>query len=119
MAIIKPFKGYRPKKEFAGKIASRPYDVLNSEEAREVVKANDYSFLHVVKPEVDLPEDVDLHSDVVYNKGKESLEKLIAEGMFFQDKTDCFYIYGQTMWGKTQYGIVGCAAVEDYMNNIF
>ncbi len=118
MAIIKPFKGYRPGKEFADKIASRPYDVLNSEEAREVVKTNDHSFLHVVKPEVDLPENIDLHSDVVYKKGKENLEKLIAGGMFVQDESECFYIYGQTMWGKTQYGIVGCAAVEDYMNNI-
>ena len=118
MAIIKAFKGYRPNKEIVDKIASRPYDVLNSEEAREVVKINDHSFLHVVKPEVDLPENIDLHSDVVYNKGKENLLNLISEGTFVQDESDCLYIYGQTMWNKTQYGIVGCAAVEDYMNNI-
>ncbi|MBN1186077.1 MAG: DUF1015 domain-containing protein [Bacteroidales bacterium] len=118
MAIIKPFKGFRPKKEFANKIASRPYDVLNSDEAREEVKGNPHSFLHVVKPEVDLPLDVDIHSQVVYNKAKENLDKLIADGIFTQDSTPCYYIYAQTMWGKTQYGIVGCAAVEDYMNNI-
>jgi uncharacterized protein (DUF1015 family) len=118
MTIIKAFKGFRPKKEFPDKVASRPYDVLNSEEAREAVKTNKHSFLHVVKPEVDLPENVDLHSDEVYYKGKENLRKLISDGMFVQDESECLYIYGQTMWGKTQYGIVGCAAVEDYMNNI-
>ena len=118
MAIIKPFKGFRPLKKHVDQVASRPYDVLNSEEAREEVKGNPHSFLHVVKPEVDLPPDVDLHSDIVYNKAKESMKKLIAEGMFVQDKEECFYIYAQTMWGKTQYGIVGCAAVEDYMNNV-
>jgi len=118
MAIIKAFKGYRPKKEYVNQVASRPYDVLNSDEAREEVKGNPHSFLHVVKPEVDLPRDVDLHSDIVYNKAKENLTKLISEGMFVQDKEEYLYIYAQTMWGKTQYGIVGCAAVEDYMNNI-
>ncbi len=118
MAILKAFKGYRPRKEHVDKVASRPYDVLNSEEAREEVKGNPYSFLHVVKPEVDLPEDVDLHSDAVYYKGKENLDRLIEEGMFAQDDQDMLYIYAQTMNGKTQYGIVGCAAVEDYMNNV-
>jgi len=118
MAIIKAFKGFRPKKENVDQVASRPYDVLNSEEAREEVKGNPHSFLHVVKPEVDLPADVDLHSDLVYNKAKENLKKLIDNGMFVQDKEEVLYIYAQTMWGKTQYGIVGCAAVEDYLNNI-
>lgn len=117
MAIIKPFKGYRPVKELAAPIASRPYDVLSSEEAREEVKGNPYSFLHVVKPEVDLPENIDVHSQEVYDKGKENLKKLIANGTFSQDSKPCFYIYAQSMWGKTQYGIVGCAAVKDYMNN--
>ncbi len=118
MAILKAFRGYRPVKEHVGQVASRPYDVLNSEEAREEVKENPYSFLHVVKPEVDLPESVDLHSEMVYNKGKENLERLIREGMFKQDEEERLYIYAQTMFGKTQYGIVGCAAVEDYMNNV-
>lgn len=118
MAIIKAFRGYRPRKEYVHDIASRPYDVLNSEEAREEVKDNPHSFLHVVKPEVDLPEDVDLHSDIVYNKGKENLDRLINEGMFQQDEEPSLYIYAQTMFGKTQYGIVACAAVEDYMNDV-
>ena len=118
MAIIRAFKGFRPKKENVDQVASRPYDVLNSEEAREEVKGNPHSFLHVVKPEVDLDENVDLHSDIVYNKAKENLAGLINSGMFAQDKDDYLYIYAQTMWGKTQYGIVACAAVEEYMNNI-
>ena len=99
-------------------MASRPYDVLNSKEAREEVKGNPWSFLHVVKPEVDLPEGCDLYSDLVYQKGRENLQKLIDEGYFVQDESDCLYIYGQTMNGKTQYGIVACAAVEDYMGDI-
>jgi uncharacterized protein (DUF1015 family) len=118
MAIIKSFKGYRPKKENVDKVASRPYDVLNSEEAKLEVKGNPYSFLHVVKPEVDLPDDVDLHSDVVYHKAKENLKKLFQEEMFVQDELESLYIYAQTMSVKTQYGIVACAAVEDYMNGI-
>ncbi len=118
MSIFKPFKGFRPKKEHVNKVASRPYDVLNSEEARVEVEGNPHSFLHVVKPEVDLPKDVDLHSDVVYNKAKSNLEKLIQDGMFVQDEKAYFYVYAQTMFGKTQYGIVGCSGVADYMNNV-
>lgn len=118
MAIIKAFKGYRPVKELVKHIASRPYDVISSEEAREEVRKNPHSFLHVVKPEVDLPVDIDLHSQAVYNKGKENLHNLISSKIFIQDATDYFYIYAQSMWGKTQYGIVGCAAVDDYMNNV-
>ncbi len=118
MAILKAFKGFRPLKDHVDMVASRPYDVLNSDEAREEVMENPFSFLHVVKPEVDLPEDIDLHSDVVYNKGRENLEKLISDGMFVQDEKDKLYIYAQTMFGNTQYGIVGCAAVDDYLINV-
>ncbi|MEA3462278.1 MAG: DUF1015 family protein [Bacteroidota bacterium] len=118
MAVIHAFKGFRPGKEKVNKVASRPYDVLNSSEAREEVRGNPWSFLHVVKPEVDLPGDTDLHSDLVYNKGRENLQKLIAEGYFVQDESDRLYIYGQTMFGKTQYGIVACAAVDDYLGDI-
>jgi uncharacterized protein (DUF1015 family) len=118
MAKIHAFKGYRPGKEKVNEVASRPYDVLNSSEAREEVKGNPWSFLHVVKPEVDLPEGTDIHSALVYDKGKQNLEKLIAEGYFVQDEAECLYVYGQTMFGKTQYGIVACAAVDDYLDNI-
>ena len=118
MAKIHAFKGFRPGKEKVNEVASRPYDVLNSSEAREEVKGNPWSFLHVVKPEVDLPEGTDLHSALVYDKGNQNLEKLIAEGYFVQDEAECLYVYGQTMFGKTQYGIVACAAVDDYLNDI-
>lgn len=118
MAKIHAFKGFRPGKDKVSEVASRPYDVLNSSEAREEVRGNPWSFLHVVKPEVDLPEDTDLHSELVYNKGKENLQKLIAEGYFVQDESEQLYIYGQTMFGKTQYGIVACAAVNDYLDDI-
>jgi len=118
MAILHAFRGYRPGKEHADQVASRPYDVLSSAEARVEVEGNPWSFLHVVKPEVDLPGDISLYSDQVYQKGKENLEKLIREGYFVQDERDMLYVYGQTMWGKTQYGIVGCAAVDDYLNGV-
>lgn len=118
MAILKAFRGYRPKNEFVKRIASPPYDVISSEEARELVRENPLSFLHVVKPEVDLPEDTDLHAPEVYQKGKENLYRMIDEGIYFQDDEEYLYIYAQTMWGKTQYGLVGCAGVLDYMNNL-
>jgi len=117
MAILRAFRGFRPKKELSARIASRPYDVLNSEEAREVVKGNPYSFLRVVKPEVDLPPGTNLYAEEVYQKGLSNLEKMIAEGIFFQDEQASLYVYSQTMNGKTQYGIVGCANVLDYLNN--
>jgi uncharacterized protein (DUF1015 family) len=117
MAILKPFKGYRPLKEYARLIASRPYDVLSSEEARMEAQGNPYSFLHVVKPEIDLPPDIDHYSPEVYQKGKENLERMINEGILSQDREEHLYIYAQTMWGKIQYGLVGCAAVSDYINN--
>ncbi|HER07515.1 MAG TPA: DUF1015 domain-containing protein, partial [Bacteroides sp.] len=114
--VLHPFRGFRPGKEHVRDVASRPYDVLNSAEAREEVRGNPHSFLHVVKPEVDLPEDTPIHSDEVYRKGKENLEKLIEEGFLRRDEREMLYIYAQTMSGKTQYGIVGCASVDDYLN---
>lgn len=118
MAIVKPFKGYRPRKEFVKEIASRPYDVLNSKEARKEAEGHPYSFLHVVKPEIDLPESIDHYSKMVYDTGKNNLMKFISDGILFQDHEAYYYIYAQTMVGKTQYGLVGCASVEDYLNNV-
>jgi uncharacterized protein (DUF1015 family) len=118
MSILKPFKGIRPIPDLAGKIASRPYDVLNSEEAREEAKGNPYTFLHVAKPEIDLDPKIDTHTMPVYLKAKENLEKMISEGWMVQDTQKCFYVYAQTMWGTTQYGLVGGAAVGDYLNGI-
>jgi uncharacterized protein (DUF1015 family) len=118
MAKLHAFKGFRPGKDKVNEVASRPYDVLNSAEARVEVKDNPWSFLHVVKPEVDLPEGTSLYSDEVYKKGKENLQTLISEGYFVEDDSELLYVYGQTMFGKTQYGIVGCASVDDYLDGV-
>lgn len=118
MAILKPFRGLRPPVEIARDLASRPYDVLNSKEARIEATGNPYSLLHIIKPEIDLPEGMDEHDQQVYDKAKENFTKFREKGWLVQDDTDCLYIYAQTMNGKTQYGIVGCAGVEDYMNGI-
>jgi len=118
MAILKSFRGYRPKKELAHLIASRPYDVLSSDEAREEARDNTWSFLHIIKPEIDLPPSTDPYSEQVYLKGKENLYRLIHEGTFVQDDKPYLYVYAQTYFEKTQYGIVGCASVLDYMNNV-
>ena len=118
MAILKAFKGIRPPKAIAKDLASRPYDVLNSKEAREAAKGNIYSLLHIIKPEIDLPENTDIHSEPVYSKAKENLDLFIKNGWLVSDEKDNLYIYAQTMNGKTQYGIVGCASVADYMNGI-
>ncbi len=118
MAKIKAFKGIRPVKDKVKQVASRPYDVLNSEEARVEAAGNPYSFLHIVKPEIDLPEDVDHYSDQVYEKGKNNFEKMVSDGILFKDKQDCLYIYELTMNGRSQDGIVACASVEDYMNDV-
>ena len=118
MAILKPFKGLRPPKEIAKELASRPYDVLNSEEAREEAKGNKFSLLHIIKPEIDLPSETDIHSEAVYQKARENLDMFLKNGWLVMDDNECLYIYAQTMNGKTQYGIVGCAGVQDYMNGI-
>jgi uncharacterized protein (DUF1015 family) len=118
MATLKAFRGIRPVKEKAKDIASKPYDVLNSEEAREEAKDNPYSFLHIVKPEIDLTPDIDHYSLLVYQKGKENLEKMMKDKLLFQDEKECLYIYAQTMNGRRQVGIVGCAGVDDYLNGV-
>ncbi|MEI6093349.1 MAG: DUF1015 family protein [bacterium] len=118
MSTIKPFRAVRPKKEFSSKVASKPYDVLNSQEARVEAKGNDYSFLHVVKSEIDLPESLDIHDISVYRKAKDNYENLKKNNVLVQDANPLLYIYSQTMNGRTQFGIVGCAAVEEYEKNI-
>lgn len=118
MAIVKPFKGYRPPRDIARQVASRPYDVLSSEEARVEADGNPYSLLHITKPEIDLPPRIDVHSKKVYDKAVENFSMFKKKGWFIQDPKECLYIYAQTMNNKTQYGIVGCAAVEDYMTGV-
>ena len=112
---IKAFKGFRPVANKVKSVASRPYDVLDSDEAREEAKGNPWSFLNVVKPEITLPTETDHYSMEVYEAGKKNFEKLVSEGVFFQDKEDCIYVYELIMDGRSQNGIVACAAVDDYL----
>ena len=118
MATIRPFKAFRPKPEFAKEVAARPYDVLNSDEAREEVKGHPLSVLLIGKPEVDLGPSIDLHDKRVYEKGKENLRTLISKGVLAEDPEPYLYVYAQTMGGRIQYGLVGCASVEEYWNEI-
>jgi len=118
MAILKPFRGIRPKKEFAKQIASRPYDVLNDQEAREESEGNPLSFYHVIKPEIDFPDDYPHYVPEIYKKGKENFDKLVNEGRYITDDKPTLYIYAQTMSGRTQYGIVGSASIDDYFNDV-
>ena len=118
MSIIKAFKGLRPPVEIVKELASRPYDVLNSAEARVEAGGNPHSLLHVTKAEIDLPEGVDEHSQEVYDKVVENYNMFKKNGWLVQDEEEKLYIYAQTMDGRTQYGIVACAHSEDYMNGI-
>jgi len=118
MAIIKAFKGYRPKKGLAAEIVSRPYDVLSSEEASLEAAGNTISFYHVIKSEIDFPPGTDHYGQEVYEKAKANLDQFITDEIFIQDEKPCLYIYAQTMWGRTQYGLVACASVADYLGNV-
>jgi len=118
MARIEPFRGLRPRRDLAEKIAAPPYDVLNSEEARELAQGNPYSFLHVGKPEIDLPAGTELYSDLVYAKGRENFERFIREGALVQDTKKCFYVYKQ-VWGEhVQIGLVAGASCQDYQDDV-
>ncbi len=118
MAVLKPFKGIRPPVKIASDLASRPYDVLNSEEARLEAHGNEYSLLHIIKPEIDLEPGIDVHSQEVYDKAVENYSNFKKKEWLIQDSKENYYIYAQTMNGKTQYGLVGCSSVEDYMNGV-
>ena len=118
MASISPFKALRPNENLALQVASRPYDVLNTEEAREEVKDNPNSFLHITRAEVDLPADVDIHSSAVYTKAKENLEQFILNDIILKEEKPCYYIYRLIMNGKSQTGLVCLSSVDDYNNNI-
>lgn len=118
MAIVKPFRAIRPVRELASKIAALPYDVMDTAEAREIVKGNPYSFLHVDKAQIDLDESVNMYDNAVYEKARQNLDKMIEEGQCVQDEKPCFYIYKQVMNGRGQTGLVACTSIDDYVNNI-
>lgn len=118
MAKVKPFKGIRPPKELVEKIESRPYDVLNSEEARAEAGDNEMSLYHIIKPEIDFAPDTSEYDPRVYEKAAENFQKFQDKGWLKQDEKEQYYIYAQTMNGKTQYGLVVGAFVDDYLNGV-
>jgi uncharacterized protein (DUF1015 family) len=118
MATLKPFAALRPKPELAAQICELPYDVMSSDEARQMAAGNPLSFLHVSKPEIDLPPGTDIYSPEVYAKGKENFAKLISQGALKQDDKPSFYLYRQVMGKHSQVGLVAAASCEEYLGNI-
>jgi uncharacterized protein (DUF1015 family) len=116
VATVRPFRGFRPLPKYAADVAAKPYDVLNSEEARAEAGNKPLSFLHIGKPEIDLPPGTNLYDERVYQKGKENLRKLIADGILREDSSPSLYLYAQTMNNHTQYGIMGCVSVAEYLD---
>ena len=118
MAVVRAFRAVRPAPALASKVAALPYDVMNSNEARRMVEGNPYSFLHVDKAEIDLDPSIDLYDKRVYEKARDNLNGMITDGVYIQDEKPCLYVYKQVMNGRAQIGIVACASIDDYMNNI-
>jgi uncharacterized protein (DUF1015 family) len=114
MAELRPFRALRPRPDMAAKVASVPYDVVDTAEARELAAGNPHSFLHVVRPEIDLPETTDIHDDAVYAQAPKALSRLVGEGVLVRDEEPALYLYRQIMDGHAQIGVVGCAAVDEY-----
>ena len=113
---IKPFKGIRPPKNLVEEVQSRPYDVLNAAEARAEADGNEKSLYHIIKPEIDFPEGSDEHAPEIYETAKENFRKFQANGWLVQDDVEQYYVYAQTMNGRSQYGLVVCAHIDDYWN---
>ena len=118
MAMIQPFKALRPQPQLAKQVASQPYDVLSSTEAKQVAAGNPASFLHVTKSEIDLPESVDIHDAKVYEQAKENITAFIKRDVLFRESKDCYYIYQLIMHGRAQTGLVCVSSVDDYENDI-
>ena len=114
MITFRPFRAIRPRPDLACSVASRPYDVLDSNEARKEASGNQNSFLRVIKPEIDLPDSINLYSDEVYQTGKKTFSQMVENGTFETDSSPCFYVYRLTMDGRTQTGLVGCCNFEEY-----
>lgn len=117
MAKVRPFKAIRPETEYASKVVALPYDVMNRQEAAEMADGNPYSFLHICRAEIDLPEQENPYDRSVYEKAKSNIEKYLDEGIFINEKKPALYLYRQIMDGRVQTGVVGCAAVDEYKNN--
>ncbi len=118
MSIVRPFRAVRPAAKYAGQVISLPYDVMNREEAKEMAKGNPYSFLHICRAEIDMPDDLDAYDKSVYEKAKSNIAKNLESGVFIREDRPKLYIYKQVMDGRVQTGIVGCVSVDEYQNNI-
>lgn len=118
MAVVRPFRAIRPDRKLADKVCSLPYDVMNREEAKVMAEGNPYSFLHICRAEIDLPEEVSPYDDAVYEKAASNIDDFLARGILMEEAKPMLYIYRQTMNGKVQTGIVGCVSVDDYENNV-
>jgi uncharacterized protein (DUF1015 family) len=118
MAVFRPFCALRPRADITAQVAALPYDTMNSEEASIAAAGNPHSFLHIDKAEIDLPQGTDLYDAAVYAKAAENLRRRVTEGLFVQDPAPRFYIYRQTWRGRSQTGLVGCASIDDYKNNV-
>ncbi len=117
MANIRPFRALRPQQQLVEQVATLPYDVMNTAEAKAMAEGNPNSFLHVSRAEIDLPQEVDIHSAAVYAKANENFRKLIADGVLVQEEKPCYYIYAQTMNGRRQFGIAACSSIDDYFSD--
>jgi uncharacterized protein (DUF1015 family) len=118
MAVVRPFRGLRPPREIAKELACLPYDVMNTEEAAAMAAGKECSLLHITRAEIDLPAGTDVHSDEVYKKSVDNFTLWQKKGWLVQDESPYYYIYAQTMAGRTQYGIAACASVDDYLNGV-
>ena len=118
MAIVKPFRGLRPPREIVSSLACLPYDVMNTEEAAAMAKDKECSLLHITRAEIDLRKGTDVHSEEVYKKSVDNFNLWQEKGWLVQDNEPSYYVYAQTMKGRTQYGIVGCASVDDYLKGV-
>ena len=118
MSTFVPFRSWRPVKESAAKIVSKPYDVINEKEARVECGDNPISFYRVIKPEIEFSDDHDHYAPEIYQRGKENFDKLVDAGVMIQDEKECFYIYQLDMGDHRQTGIVGCCAIDDYFNDV-
>lgn len=118
MAVLKPFRAWRPEPELAQKAACVPYDVINTDEARRLADGNPESFLHVIRPEIDLPEGTSVYDSAVYNKGRDNLKALLSSGSYLQEDKDALYIYLLTMGERSQAGVFGCVSTSDYENEV-
>ncbi len=118
MAFIKPFRALRPSEELVERVAALPYDVMNTAEAKQMAAGNQYSFLHISRPEIDLPDETDIHSELVYRQGQANLQKFVKEGVLVQDTAECYYVYRQKMGNLVQTGLVVCTGVDDYQDGV-